>query len=288
MHCYETVQQADAAFYESYDALFVVKKARLLHRLYRESAAAVSELENTAASPDPDGEELRTLLATELHCAAYHQTEALLALLLAEYQDRPDWVYLTTYGNSEPKEAAKAIIHGYCDIPGTSAANLCQLVKQGVFANWDLSKTTIATIWEESIESITALLQIVSEQFVNGHEYNSYKHGLRVVLGSAALGVAPSGATQAKVHTVAYMPHSMTFLQIEKLGHDYGAHMTTKEMKPEYSAEVIECMGSLLTTIKTFRLARSAGNLPPELLVPLYDTLRLDHIKPMSKFGFSY
>jgi hypothetical protein len=284
---YATVLEADADFYEAYDALFLVRKARLLYRVYEDSIASSSASRNGDASPARDEVELRTLLATELHCAAYHQTEALIALILAEYQDKPDWVYLTTYGNSEPKEAAKAMAKRVVTIPHTTASNLRQLVKEGVYANWDLSKTEFAAVWDTSIQSIMALLEIVSEQFVDGHEYNSYKHGLRVVLGSAALGIAPDGTTH-NVSTVAAMPHAMTFLQIEKLGKDYGAHTVTKEVKPEYSLEVIECMGSLLTTIKTFRLARTKGTLPSEVQLPMYDTVLLDRIKPMTKFGFSY
>lgn len=286
MHRYATGEAADAAFYETYDSQFLTRKANLLFRLYQEASSSPQQSNDDASKNERD--EYRTLLATELHCTTFHQTEALIALLLAEYQDIPDWVYLTTYRSTEPKEAANAIIDGYIPIPGTSATNLRQLVKQSVYANWDLGKTKVAAAWEESVDSIMALLQIVSEQFVNGHEYNSYKHGLRVLLGTAGLAVGPNPAKLEDMHTVACLHHAMTFLQIEKHGTDYGAQLTTKEMKPEYSAEAIGCMGALLEAIRMYRLARATKKLPKELSFPVFDTIRLDRSKPMTKFGMTY
>jgi hypothetical protein len=282
-----TVADADKEFYTSYDAMFLARKAGLLYALYEKSSSFLSGSGDWNIPVSSD-EELRTLLATELHCTAFHQTEALIALLLAEYQDRPDWVYLTTYGNAEIKEAAKAIKSRFAEIPGTSASNLKQLVEQGVYANVDLSKTEIARQWQESILSIMALLEIVAEQFLDGHEYNSYKHGLRVVLGSANFGIAQGELTPDKIRPFASMPHSVTFLQIENLSEDYGAQMVTKDVNPEYSYRVVQCMGSLVSLIKTFRLARIQGTLSAEINIPFYDTLLLDRIKPMTKVGFSY
>lgn len=288
MYRYATPSEADAAFYASYDASFLVRKCQLLYSLYEQSDSQGSGMRPGGLSFDGSEKELRTFLATELHCAVFHQAEALIALLLAEYQGRPDFVYLTSYSSSEIKEAARAIAKGSGTIPRTCAKNLRQLVEQGVYANWDLSNTDVAAEWRSSIESIAALLRIVSRHLIDGHEYNSYKHGLRVFLGSSVCGVSQDEDPHAQNRMIAVMPHSMTFLQIEKLGEDYGAQMVTKEVNPEYSFKVVQCMGSLLTTIKSFRRARINGNLSDEIILPFYDTAQLVRLKPVTKVGFSY
>ena len=108
------------------------------------------------------------------------------------------------------------------------------------------------------------------------------------MLGSANFGIAQGELTPGKIRPFASMPHSMTFLQIENLSEDYGAQMVTKDVNPEYSYRVVQCMGSLVSLIKTFRLARIQETLSVEINIPLYDTLLLDRIKPMTKIGFSY
>jgi hypothetical protein len=86
--------------------MFLAEKANLLFGLTRTP---------TLSRPRPNhgfctfkAKIISTLIATELHIASFHETEAMLASLLYEFQPRPDWVYLTTYGNSEMKTAAKA------------------------------------------------------------------------------------------------------------------------------------------------------------------------------------
>jgi len=288
LHGYTTVAEADRAFYQSYDALFLARKVELLYEMYRNSTAILAASQGWERPIGSVEEELRTLLATELHCTVFHQTEAVIALLLAEYQDKPDWVYLTTYGNAEIKEAASAIANNQ-SIPRTTASGMKDLVKTAVYARFDLSKISeVAAQWERSISSIISLLQIISEQFIDAHEYNSYKHGLRVVLGSASLGVAQGDLADQKIAIVSSMRHAMTFLQLERLKDGDGAQMVTKQVIPEYSSEVVRCLASLASTIKSFRLARINGAPPDEMLFPVFDTVLLDRIKPVSKFGISY
>jgi hypothetical protein len=288
MSRYLTVNDADEAFYKSYDALFLARKVELLYAMYRNAGSFLDGVQTWNRAVTSSEEQLRSFLATELHCTVFHQTEALIALLLAEYQDKPDWVYLTTYGNPEIKKAAEAIAK-HEQIPGTTAVNMADLVKTAVFATWDLSKSEgIREQWNETISSTIALLQIVSEQFIDAQEYNSYKHGLRVVLGSASFGVASGKLAEHNFVTFASMPHAMTFLEKETVGQDDGAKMVSKETKPEYSFDAVTCMANLVSTIKSFRLARIYNKLPEEVSLPMFDTLHLDRIKPVTKVGLSY
>src|ERR1039458_1379708 len=116
-------------------------------------------------------DELLNVIATELHSARFHQTEALIALLLCEFQNRPDWVYLTTYGNAEMKGAAKAIASGeFSALTKGMVSTAEQFIKAAVFANWDLSGTDAAELWTKSIQDIAWLIGYAAERFTKRSE----------------------------------------------------------------------------------------------------------------------
>ena len=103
-------------------------------------------------------------LVTELHCAAFHQIEGMLLLLLAEYQDRPDWVYLTSYGNSDMKKAAKLIAAGdYGGITNQIHKSASEFIIAAVYAGWrpDDRKTNVD--WQASLNDIEWLIRHCAE-----------------------------------------------------------------------------------------------------------------------------
>ncbi len=128
-----SAREADLIFYRDYDPEFLLKKALFLATIYRQP----DECADLMQWPHDDFKEaFLGSIAAEVHCTAFHQCEALLALILAEYQNRPDWVYLSTYGTREIKDAAgnlvdhniEAITHGANQAPD-------ELVATAVYAN---------------------------------------------------------------------------------------------------------------------------------------------------------
>ena len=102
----------------------------------------------------------------------------MIAFLLCEFQNRPDWVFLTTYAKAEMKAAAKAIAagefkslsRGECDTGEKS-------IKAAVYANWNFSTTDGAEDWEKSAQDIAWLIVHSAERFATAHE----GHGLQRV-----------------------------------------------------------------------------------------------------------
>jgi hypothetical protein len=284
---HQTMSRADAKFYQGCDPFFLAKKATTLFGIWKNIDVFWESSESWGMHVETKGE-LLNLLATELHAAAFHQTEAMIAFLLCEYQNRPDWVYLTTYANAEMKNAAKAISSGdFASITGDTAKDARAFVKEAVFATWDLSLAEADEAWGQSIDDIAWLLQSVCERFVEGHEYNAYKHGLRVISGSAGLALAPFGSCAFK--PIIRMPHAMTYLEISEESAGYVGSEVTKETRPEYSFELIHCMAAVLALTKTMRVARVNGSLDGlEILLPQIDRAGLSRIKPISRFSFPY
>lgn len=142
---HQTMQAADANFYDGYDPRFVLKKAGILYAIYRNPEAFHACSESWGMAVEDTPEDLQSAIATELHNASFHQTEALIALLLCEYQNRPDWVYLTSYGNAEMKTAAKAIAAGeFGTLTSGMASDARSFIKAAVYANFDFSEMEVA------------------------------------------------------------------------------------------------------------------------------------------------
>jgi hypothetical protein len=156
---HQTMHAADANFYDGYDPRLLVSKARILYAIYRNPDAFQACSESWGMPAEDSSEDLLSVIATELHNTSFHQTEAMIALLLCEYQNRPDWVYLTSYGNSEMKNAAKLIAAGeFGALTNGMASDPISFVKAAVYANFDFSQMEVADQWERSVADIAWLI----------------------------------------------------------------------------------------------------------------------------------
>jgi hypothetical protein len=283
---HQTMKRANAAFYDQYDPQFLAKKASLLYSIYK-NADEFWKLSEGWTIRLPDQGQLLSLVATELHMASFHQTEAMLSFLLCEFQNRPDWVYLTTYGNADIKNAARAIFKG--DLSGITdgaASDIKTFIKLAVFAGWDFSNSDDAAVWEQSVDDLGWLVKYTAERFCAAHEYNSYKHGLRVALGPA--GLAASMTPQAdSFKQILSIQHAVTHLELAEEAEGYVGSRVTKEIGAEYSFELIHCMSTVLVLAKALRIARISGQID-ELQLPQIDREGIMRIAPTSSFSFSY
>jgi hypothetical protein len=284
---HQTGQAADANFYDGYDPGFLVSKARLLYAIYRNPDAFKACSNSWGMPAEETSDNLQSVVATELHNTSFHQTEAMIALLLCEYQNRPDWVYLTSYGNSEMKNAAKSIATGrFGDLTNGMASDPISFVKAAVYANVEFSSMPVAEQWERSVDDIAWLIGHAAERFVSGQEYNAYKHGLRVVAGSAGLGVATqTGPSEFK--RVLSMKHAVTYLELGEETGGYVGQCVTKEVSPEYSFELINCIALVLMTTKEMRVARTKQHVDTASF-PQIDREVLLKLQPQSSFSLPY
>ena len=253
---HQTMDAADERFYDGYDPTFLLTKATTLFAVYKNAEAFRDSSQAWGMPIENSVEDLRAALATELHNASFHQTEALIALLLCEYQGRPDWVYLTGYGNADMKNAARSLAAGRFESPTRGIAkDASAFVKAAVYANVDFSKTGMADQWERSVFDIAWLLGHVAGRFVSGSEYNAYKHDLRVCAGFAGLGVS-SPSSPSTMKSVLAIEHAVTYLELGEQPDGYVGRCVTKQVSAEYSFELIACMALVLMTTKEMRVAR--------------------------------
>ena len=282
-----TLSEADLAFYEGYDPTFICKKAAALFGIYSNAASFKEFAASWECPVDSTDEGFLGALATEIHCASFHQFEGLLALLLAEYQNRPDWVYLTSYGNYEMKTAARALAKGdFEQITSGAHKTADDFVRAAVYGGLKLEDGEHNEAFKHSVGDIAWLIAHCAEEFVEGNEYNAYKHGLRVVSGAATLAVRPLDAV-GPFTSILSMKHSVSYLEISEAPNAYTGQRVTKELSPEYSYNVIAAIAKVLTIIRAMRIARIRGS------VEFVDFIDLDRDKLLSqqarsKMSFSF
>ena len=104
-------------FYRRYDENFLFNKALALalvledQERFKLQAAEYQDIDLSHIN-DKFFESLRA----EIHFTEMHQFEGFFALLIAAFQEQPDWIYLTDYDTREIKEAITLYIAGPTNI----------------------------------------------------------------------------------------------------------------------------------------------------------------------------
>jgi hypothetical protein len=136
------------------------------------------------------------------------------------------------------------------------------------------------------VAEIAWLISHTAQRFASGQEHNAYKHGLRVVAGSAGLGVAIQPATSESKHVLS-MKHAVTYLELSEDRDGYVGQCVTKEVGPEYSFELINCMALVLLATKEMRVARTKQHVDTASF-PQIDREVLLKLQPQSCFSLPF
>ena len=276
---------ADLYFYQGYDPEFILKKAMALKTIYMYPTEFSDFSKSVNCDIEAQDAAFLGALATELHCAAFHQIEGLLALLLAEYQSRPHWVYLTSYGNFEMKNAARLITaERYEEISHGVHKTGLQFVRASVYAGWKFDGPDENKAWLESLNDIEWFIKYCAQAFLAGSEYNAYKHGLRVVSGAAALAAR---VAEGPLKTVISMQHSLSYLEMYETPDGYQAEEVTKELSPDHSFQILHIAAQVLSPIKECRKARALGKVDEFRALTIDRNAFMASCK-VSKFSFSF
>lgn len=114
------------------------------------------------------------------------------------------------------------------------------------------------------------LLERMAQRYLDGlAEYNSYKHGLRVLTGSNTLTIglesSPGGPGEGIVEQF-HSPDSLTFLEFEKTPEgDKKVYEVTKHINPSASIFYVSKMSQMAETIRRTRLYHYDGTPVTEL-----------------------
>lgn len=136
--------------------------------------------------------------------------------------------------------------------------NANELINEAVYANFISDKDEIAQNWQTNIDNIIWFIARIAQKYIEGTEYNAYKHGLRTMTGPTYFRVFPTGEPEKGLRYES--DDSLRFLELEEVEKNvFQVKETYKHFNPIESLNHIYFMSGILETIKSVRLARLNG-----------------------------
>lgn len=251
----------DQEFYSGYDERFLLRKVIVLGTLLKGSEL----LEQFIAPNVPDEKErMGHALAAEVLFTEFHQFESFFAMLLAPFQEFPHWIFLNTYSTGEIKTKARQFIEGQFEaLSNGLALTRDQFLRQAVYHGY-VGEEGSDNAWVSTFENLWWLIYRMAEKYIGADEYNSYKHGLRMMSASSTLALSGNYTDFSKAF-VTHSPHSITHLRFDNVEAGTNVSIETKAFNPSESEAHIQLMADILTNIKRIRLAALAGRERVEL-----------------------
>jgi hypothetical protein len=255
-----TSDELNKWFYQGYDPGFLFHKAQAMTfvmgnlRLFGQWRQQHST-EDDAWLWDPSYQ-FTPALKSELFFTAMHQFESFLALLLANFQVRPHWLYLTEYGPGEMREKAQRLVSGELDVlTNGHCANQRVFVEKAVYGEHEAPDETIRGRWTENLDNVFWLIERMARFYLDGLDaYNSYKHGTRIVA---------SNITQFTTWGLQIVADDgLAYLQVQ----DGKVDEVSREIFPDEAVYFLATMYRMQQTIRDTRLS-TYEPIPPRINV---------------------
>lgn len=274
-------------FYQGYDEKFLLRKAGVIVTIVDDIDEFGKFMMEEDSIEEFEKDKYVETFNAELHFSEFHQFEAFFAILIAIYQEQPHWLFLTTYRTSEIKEKVKAYLES--DIVTVSEGfvdNKKKFINEAIYANFISDKKEISENWDTNLDNIDWFITRLAKKYIEGEEFNAYKHGLRTLTGHTFLRIFPTGEPQKGIQFDS--GDSLRFLKLDKIDeHYYQVKEIIKHFNPIESLNHIYFMSSALETIKSVRLARLEGKKKARLNTFVYlDRNNLNSLKEVTQWSF--
>lgn len=279
-YLYHDASALDIEFYRGFDERFLERKAHILFQL----------LSHPELLKQVGGEDLGRIeqtvqaIATELHCSELHQFETYFALLLAPFQLLPHWVFLTTYRVGWIKEKVSDFLAGRIGALTHDCARTMEDFIESAICLRTRPEGIDPETWSTSLGNLRWLTMRMARKYIEGGEYNAYKHGLRVSASEAGLFVQTAGAPQL----VLQVPYSITHLVLDDVPEGRRVSVETKGISPRESLLHVQQMARVIGSMKNVRLAVLTGD--PKAQVATFESLdraELESLTTVSRWKFS-
>lgn len=249
----------DLDFYRDYDPDFLWNKAQTL-RLVTENLDEFKEfLKRTVGTDEGIDQKFVEGLNAEIHFTELHQFECFFALLLAVFQNMPHWIYLNEYRPGAIRQKAQEFLSRDIDrLTNDSVRDIDEFLLWAVYMGYGfLPSSDVYEQWSENLRGLEWMLERLAAKYIEGVEYNAYKHGLRLLTGPSYIGVFPENQPEKGFHRQS--DNSLRFLEIKKGPKGKTARQTVKHFDPEDGIGNLSFMNLVLGIVKTCRLARLRG-----------------------------
>lgn len=203
-------------FYQSYDEGYLLRKAEIIASTVDNFDEFTNFLEVSKNTPTFEKQKYLEMLNAELHFSEFQQFEAFFAIFIAIFQELPHWLYLTTYTTREIKQKVKAFLEkDIKTVTNGFIENINELINEAIYANFLSDKEEIAHHWQANIDNIVWFIGRIAHKYLEGTEYNAYKHGLRTFTGPTYFQMFPTGEPERGIRFES--DDSIRFLELDEI-----------------------------------------------------------------------
>lgn len=175
----------DKLLFTSFQHSYIFEKATLLKGIIDNHVPVFDIVQGNDGVQFSNYEAIRAHLKAEIHFSMFHALESIFALIFALIK-QPDnvWVWLTNYKFPKFNEMVAKVAEA--DISVASEMDEFETIKFLFFKNCP-DEFVEQTQVREAIQTISKILILCANEMLDKDEYNSYKHGLRLISGDLRL-----------------------------------------------------------------------------------------------------
>lgn len=268
-------------FYQGFDCDYHLNKTNALMCVL-ENLPQLKKKLFEKNEPQKEIDKFAQTLRAEIYFTECHLAEVTFALLIAAFQKKPHWLFLTEYDMGQVRRAIGSYLERDAHtLTGGRCNSIPEFLDAAVYTGLRPADLAKSARWKESLGNLDWLLRRAGKRYISADEYNAYKHGLRVRTGHTRLAIYPDGQPE-KATTIASSPDSLTFLQVRTDSEGARrAFLRTKHFSHLESFNHIIALWKVLKTIRESRLARLDGK--PGGAIETFLTVDRNKIERLSK-----
>ena len=192
-----TVNNRDETLFTLYQHDFIMKKVAVLKGIVDNHSSVLDIIQGNSGVDFTDEEALISGLKAEIHFSKYHALETMFAIAFALLKQPNDvWLWLSTYSFSTFNKMIADVAKS--GISSVSGKNDFETVQSIFYKNCPTDFLEQERT-KKAIHKISAIMILCAKELTYKNEYNSYKHGLRIINGSLRLKAVYDYKSEGKI-----------------------------------------------------------------------------------------
>lgn len=175
----------DELLFTSYQHSYIFEKAALLKGIIDNPVSIIDSIQGNDGIQFIDHEAVTSHLKAEIHFSMYHALESMFAMIFALIkQPNNVWKWLSTYNFYKFNKMIAEVADS--NISVISEKSELETIEFLFFKNCPREFVEQAQT-KNAMQTISKILTFCAKEMIDKSEYNSYKHGLRIISGDLRL-----------------------------------------------------------------------------------------------------
>lgn len=192
-----TEENIDEFLFTSYQHDFILKKVAVLKAIIDNQTSVIDIIQEKDGIKFTNEDDLISGLKTEIHFSKYHALETMFAIAFALLEQPNDvWVWLSTYKFQTFNKMIGAVTKS--GMSAVSKKSEFDTIQYLFFKNCPTDFIG-EEITRNAIDKISTIMKLCAKDLTDKSEYNSYKHGLRIINGRLRLKLMKKDESEGRI-----------------------------------------------------------------------------------------